>query len=235
MIRVLNNFYASYFVGSLLIPRNELSRKLQGIFESKEFNKSDFTDVIHHYNASPETFFYRLTNILPKDFNLQNLFFIRLSHKKGGKKYHIEKELHLINNQSSNISNTSAYYSRRWVSVNALNLYLKAPTEANFDLQILHDPNRDKRYLVFSFVVEEAFKEGYLKSIHLGLLINKQLEKRFLFLGDPSLSRENISNVSKDYKIFDSQNRIAKPVILEQQDKNKAIESVVEEITKLYS
>ncbi len=69
----------------------------------------------------------------------------------------------------------------------------------------------------------------------MGLLINKQLEKRFLFLEDPSLSRKNMSNISKDYKIFDSQNRIAKPAILEQQDKNKAIESVVEEITKLYS
>jgi hypothetical protein len=40
-------------------------------------------ELMNQFNVSPESFYQRLTNILPKDFQLKNLFFLRLSHKIG--------------------------------------------------------------------------------------------------------------------------------------------------------
>jgi hypothetical protein len=44
----------------------------------------------------PESFYQRLTNILPP---VKNIFFLRLSHKRGADTYQIKKELHITNQQ----------------------------------------------------------------------------------------------------------------------------------------
>jgi hypothetical protein len=48
-------------------------------------------ELMNQFNVSPESFYQRLTNILPKDFQLKNLFFLRLSHKIGAESYQIKK------------------------------------------------------------------------------------------------------------------------------------------------
>lgn len=73
--QVLNNFYASYFAGALILSKEKLARQLAEIFEKKTFDSTLFLKAINDFNASPESFYQRLTNILPKEFNIQNLFF----------------------------------------------------------------------------------------------------------------------------------------------------------------
>ena len=74
--QVLNNFYASYFAGALLLPRQKLIDELN-LFLAKENPKpQEMVQLMTQFNVSPESFYQRLTNILPKDFNLKNLFFL---------------------------------------------------------------------------------------------------------------------------------------------------------------
>ena len=75
--QVINNFYASYFAGSLLISKQTVTEKLKNIFKQTEVDYDELKNLIQFFNASPQTFYHRLTNILPKEFNLQNLFFLR--------------------------------------------------------------------------------------------------------------------------------------------------------------
>ncbi len=98
--QVLNNFYASYFAGALIIPRTRLVSELKTLFSKKSFKSKDFESIITNYNASPESIYHRLTNILPKDFNLKSLFFLRFSYKKGAENFKLTKELHLSKQQS---------------------------------------------------------------------------------------------------------------------------------------
>jgi hypothetical protein len=55
-------------------------------------------ELMSQFNVSPESFYQRLTNILPKDFQLKNIFFLRLSHKMSGYLSN-KKELHITNQQ----------------------------------------------------------------------------------------------------------------------------------------
>jgi hypothetical protein len=51
----------------------------------------EMIELMSQFNVSPESFYQRLTNILPKDFQLKNIFFLRLSHKIGADTYQIKK------------------------------------------------------------------------------------------------------------------------------------------------
>ncbi|MCT4629313.1 XRE family transcriptional regulator [Winogradskyella sp.] len=235
--QVLNNFYASYFAGALLIPKITLSSKIKQLLEQSTFNTKDFLNLIENYNASSETFYQRLTNILPKDYNLLNLFFIRFSHQKGNNNYHIEKELHLINNLSEKEDETKELFCRRWVGVSSLNKAItRKKNNHTFRVNVLSHPKNKCRYLVFTSTTIDENNKNHHKSICLGLLIDKQLERKVAFLEDSAIkeSEVNLEKI-KNYSIFDSQNRIEQPIALEQLTKNKAIENTVNAITDKFS
>ena len=92
---LLNNFYASYFAGCILIPKNELVEKLEEFFDEPEWNSPKFDALVSHFTNSPETFYYRITNILPSEFGIKDLFYLCFVKKKNTDKIQILKELHL--------------------------------------------------------------------------------------------------------------------------------------------
>ena len=233
--QVINNFYASYFAGSLLISKQKVKEKLKNIFEQTEVNYDELKNLIQFFNASPQTFYHRLTNILPKEFNIQNLFFLRVSHKVNSKNYHIEKELNLISNPSLTHNDSDEYYNRRCVCVNVLKMYIDQKKSNLIDVQILKSPQNNNNYLIFSTITKSKSIENVYRIISLGILINKNTSKKIKFLNNPSLAKQQTKDLSEDYQIFDSQNRIAKPVALEQKEQNKATQSAVEMIIDKYS
>ena len=80
---------------------------LTKIFKKETFDTSLFLEAIDAFNASPESFYQRLTNILPKAFNIQNLFFLRFTHKAASNKFHLKKELHLSHQHSPRANETN--------------------------------------------------------------------------------------------------------------------------------
>ncbi len=118
--QVLNNFYASYFAGALIIPATKIKNQLNLIFKKKTFDESLFLKAIETFNASPESFYQRLTNILPKAYNIDNLFFLRFTHQSKSDKFHLTKELHLSHQHSPHANEANEHYCRRWVSLDVL-------------------------------------------------------------------------------------------------------------------
>ena len=92
--------------------------------------------TLEGFNASPESFYQRLTNILPKEFNIQNLFFLRFTHKAESDRFHLKKELHLSHHQSPRANETKEHYCRRWVSLKVLKDISKSKKAHEFDIQI---------------------------------------------------------------------------------------------------
>ncbi len=93
---VLNNFRASYFAQCLHINKNLLLRDLETLFAHVTWDASFVIALLEKYQASPEMLFQRMSNLLPKFFGFNELFFIRYSSKKPEKHLkEISKELHL--------------------------------------------------------------------------------------------------------------------------------------------
>jgi len=228
--QVLNNFYASYFAGALVIPKDELTLQLETIFEKETFDQALFLEMLNAFNASPESFYQRLTNILPKSFNIKNLFFLRITHEAGTEKYYLNKELHLSHQHSPRANETNEHYCRRWVSLKVLKEISTSKNSHEFDIQISNYPSHDTKYLVFSSATKDPFRNNQYRSISIGLLINKQLERKLKFLEDKNIKRREVGVTCERCAITECKVRQAPPIILDKVEKNRKIEVIVDEL-----
>ncbi len=232
--QVLNNFYASYFAGALIIPNAKIKAQLNEIFEKDTFDTSLFLKALESYNASPESFYQRLTNILPKSYNIENLFFLRFTHKGESNKFYLTKELHLSHQHSPHANETNEHYCRRWVSLKLLKTISKSKKDHEFDLQISNYENDGVKYLVLSSATKDPFKENYYRSISIGLLINKQLQRKLSFLVDPKIEIQNVGVTCERCAIKNCEVREVPSIILDKVARNKKIEKIVEELNAKY-
>ncbi|MEO5788388.1 helix-turn-helix domain-containing protein [Gelidibacter sp.] len=232
--QVLNNFYASYFAGALILPKKTISEQLTTLFEKEIFDKHLLLEIIAAFNASPESFYQRLTNVLPKEFNIQDLFFLRFTHRAGSERFHLKKELHLSQQHSPHGNETNEHYCRRWISLKVLKTISKTKEDHVFDLQISNYPDDDMKYLVLSSATKDPFKENQYRSISIGLLINKQLQRRVSFLKDPKIKTQDVGVTCERCAIADCQVRQSPPILLERKDKNDQIEMVVADLQKRF-
>ena len=233
--QVLNNFYASYFAGALVIPRHLIKKHVDSFLSKPKFDKTFLTGIKNYYNASPESLYQRLTNILPNDYQLENLFFLRLSHKRDTNRFEITKELHLTHHHSPHGNETNEKYCRRWVSIRTLQEIAKTGDEHHMDLQISHYPNDGLSYLIFSSATVDPFKKDEYRSVSLGLLMNSELKKKVAFLDDPSIKTYDVGVTCERCSIADCEVRQSQPIILKRQQRNLKTENVVEELRKKFS
>jgi transcriptional regulator with XRE-family HTH domain len=233
--QVLHNFYASYFAGALTIPKADLTSQLETIFEKETFDKTLFLKTLEAFNASPESFYQRLTNILPKAFNIQDLFFLRFSHQEGSERFHLKKELHLSHQHSPRSNETNEHYCRRWVSLKVLKDISKSKKAHEFDIQISNYESDGTKYLLLSSATKDPFRENQYRSISIGLLINKQLERKLKFLDDKTIKTQAVGVTCERCSIKDCEVRQTPARILDKVAKNEKIERIVEDLNTKFS
>lgn len=232
---VLNNFYASYFAGALVIPRHSITEDVKTLFSKQKLNTADFERLLKHYNASPESIYQRLTNILPKDFKLNNLFFLRFSYKMESEMFHLNKELHLAKHQSPRANESNEHYCQRWISLKVLKAISKNKTNHEFGFQISHYPEEQKSYLIMASATADPFKANRYRSISVGVELNSQLERKVNFLKDKSLKTIDVGVTCERCSIQDCELRRAQSIVLQAKQKEDKTAAVVAEITQKYN
>ena len=178
--QVLNNFIASYFAGALIISRKSLTEKLTSFFELEEWQPLKLHQIIKHYNCSQETFYQRLTNILPRYFNIKNLFFLRFTHKENSLEFKLSKELHITQQQAPHANRNNEHYCRRWISLKTIqDLENSSKERATFGIQISSYENQKNEYLVLSSATPDPFKNDINRSVSLGSFSSFKKETYF--------------------------------------------------------
>jgi hypothetical protein len=158
------------------------------------------------------------------------LFFLRFTHKAGSHQFYLKKELHLSHQHSPHANETNEHYCRRWVSLKLLKEMSNSEKNHEFDLQISNYENDGPKYLVMSSVTKDPFKENHFRSISIGLLINKQLERKLHFLTDPKIKNHHVGVTCERCSIQDCEVRQVPATILDKVARNKNIEKIVEEL-----
>lgn len=188
--KVLNNFLASYFSGAILIRKNEFVADLETLFSKDKWDADYFASLMQRYNASPEMFMQRLTNILPQVFGLKQLFFIRHSYDVDSQK-DITKELHLSNLANPVTGNFEEIVYRRWMSKRILGYYSRkkdshpdAPVWVNAIRSQF--PIRGQEYFCISLSRPKLFTQGD-DFVTIGFVISDVARKKVRFLDDPSI------------------------------------------------
>jgi hypothetical protein len=191
--------------------------------------------LMSKFNVSPESFYQRLTNILPKDFQIKNLFFLRLSHEIGTDTYQIKKELHITNQQEPHANEMNEHYCRRWVSIKTIVESLKQKKEHFFDAQISRYENSNNEYLVFSSATPDPFKKNCLRSISVGILITPSIKKKFKFIEGDSVKRQLVGVTCETCSVQNCLERASPPIHLEQKVRNEKTDATVQEYIAKFS
>ena len=227
---LLNNFYSSYFAGSLLIRREDLSEKIGEFFQNSEWQPKIFEKLIKEFTNSPETFYYRLTNILPQDFGTKDLFYLCFTKKKNSEKVQILKELHLNQQQAPHANATNEHYCRRWIAIKNL-INLKGNEQVT-EAQISHYKDSGLSYLVISTSEKNPFSDGTNRSYCIGILLNSNSLKKINFAKSDSVKTINVGVTCESCSIMDCEVRMAPPVRLEKEQFNEDMKKAIEKIRK---
>jgi predicted transcriptional regulator/DNA-binding XRE family transcriptional regulator len=234
--QVLNNFIASYFAGALIIPRKNLTEKLTNFFALEEWNPLKLHQIINHFNCSQETFYQRLTNILPKYFNIKNLFFLRFTHKKNSPEFRLNKELHITQQQAPHANRNHEHYCRRWVSIKTIqDLENSQNNRSTFDAQISSYVNQKNEYLVLSSATSDPFKKDISRSVSIGMLLSPHLKKKLHFFKEDTFSKKLVGVTCETCSVKNCSERAADSTRLEKQTKYDEIANTVENIINSYS
>jgi len=231
--QVLNNFMASYFAGALIIPKKAIEVQLKTFFEQEKWDGDNFNKMIAQFTDSPETYYQRLTNILPKVFHFKNLFFLRFTNKNGENRYKLSKELHITQQQPPTANETHERYCRRWVSIDLLNRVGK--NEIISDVQISNYPNNELSYLVISSATKDPFKENHNRSISIGLLISPLLTSKINFINDANIKSKKVGVTCERCPITNCEVRVCEPTELQKIAKNEEIAKTVQQLLTDYS
>ena len=227
---LLSNYYASYFAGCLLIHKGILTEKISAFFSSNEWEPQNFENLIEEFTNSPETFYYRLTNILPQEFGIKDLFYLCFTKKKFSDNVDILKELHLNRQQAPHANATNEHYCRRWIAVkNLMNLQENETLTA---AQISHYKDSGLTYLVISTSQKNPFSDGTNRSYCLGILLNSNSLKKINFAKSDQIRTVNVGVTCEFCSIPNCEVRQAPPLRLEKELLNENMKKAIQMIKK---
>lgn len=233
--QVLHNFIASYFAGALIIPRTIITQKLTDLFAEKTWNSLHLHKIIKQFNCSQETFYQRLTNILPKYFNIKNLFFLRFTHNQNSENFRLSKELHITQQQAPHANRNHEHYCRRWISIKTIEDFKKSSKKrATFGIQISSYENENNEYLVLSSATSDPFKKDIQRSVSIGMLLSNHLKKKLQFLKEDTFTKRTVGVTCETCSVKNCTERAAKPTKLEKKNRHKEIANTVDEIIASY-
>jgi transcriptional regulator with XRE-family HTH domain len=195
--QVLGNFEASYFAGALLISRAALGRDLRAFFQQPRWNEAAFLAAFDRYHATPEMFFYRLSQLIPADFGLREIYFMRFNNPRGTDDYALTKVLNMSHVPVPHGLRRGEHYCRRWPSMGALQaLDAKQTSDGGgpvVRVQRSHFLNDDATFFEIAIARPLALTERTNTAISMGFLANERFKRAVRFWEDPAIPTVDVN------------------------------------------
>ncbi|MFT6001197.1 MAG: putative transcriptional regulator, partial [Neolewinella sp.] len=229
---VLNHSKATYFSVALHIPLQPFTEQLKTFFALPTWDPKAFLGLMQRFNATPEMFYHRLTNVLPQLFGLREMFFLRFLHDPQTDDFTIDKELHLHRRHHPHENGLFEHYCRRWVS---LSLLKDIPTNKtgqaiSIDVQRSHYYGTEDEYLCLTMARTNYPEEGRNVSLTLGFLINDELREIIAWNADPAISNREVNTTCERCPISDCKERAAEPVVVRKRERNLRIKAALKKL-----
>jgi hypothetical protein len=237
--QLLNNFKASYFSGALLIPQESMLTDLREFMKLGEWQPDKLIELTHKYKASPEMFAQRLTNLIPKFFGLNQLFFLRFNHHRNTDEFELDKELHLAGLYNPHGNMIREDYCRRWVSLNILKdlAQIQAQNPSN---KVICQAQRSQYYdsgnefLCISLARAITPTPDTNTSVTLGFLVTSEFKKQVKFWNDAKILVRKVGVTCQRCGAMECRERTAQPTIFNHTQKTQKIQASLEKLLANY-
>lgn len=241
--QILNNFKASYFANALLMPAKHFVAELKKAITLPQWYEAVFLGLLDQYQASPEMFLHRLTNLVPRFFGLKQLFFLRFHHAKANDEYELNKELHLAGLYNPHGNMLNEHYCRRWVSINILKDLEKAQS-GQLDLAtgktsqngVICSAQRsqyidsENEYLCISLARAISPTPNTNSSVTIGFLMTKEFKRKVKFWNDEAIPVRQVGVACERCTNMSCQERAAEPLSVEEKNYTDEVQLALEEL-----
>jgi transcriptional regulator with XRE-family HTH domain len=235
--QVLNNFKASYFSGALLLNRDRLVRDVKALFAKPRWQGEEWLALMQRYRATPEMFFHRLTELIPRFFGLREVYFMRLGHTAGSSRYDLTKVFNLARVPVPHGVNLNETYCRRWLAIRMAEKLIAAKRPPAGGAPILaaeriHFIDQDTEFFVLTTARFRALNPGATSSVSLGIRLDEGFRKTVKFWDDPRLARRDVNLTCERCLLADCAERAAPPTLHRQLEANARRERAVEALIR---
>lgn len=239
--QILNNYKASYFAGAILIRRDALVARLSELFARPAWSNDAFLDLITEFGSTPERFFYRLSNVLPSHFGIDQLFFYRFNHTVGQTTFLLTKEMHLSRQQGPR-GMVDEHFCRRWVAWTILQELQSLQQKAGFTgalcrAQLSEYADSGHQYLIISVAHPFQASTHQNMSVSMCFAVNDALKSKMKFLGSsPEGTTANtvpfrvVNEACERCGIFDCRERVAAPTVLQKKRQFAGMKQAMEKL-----
>ncbi|MEM9848886.1 MAG: XRE family transcriptional regulator [Bacteroidota bacterium] len=189
---VLNHSKAIYFSVALLMNEQAFSKDVSHFFQQKQWDGAAFLGIMNKYGASAEMFYHRMTNILPKVFGLDKLFFIRFTQQASKDEFEVDRVFHLNDSNHLRQNELSEHRSRRWVAIACLEAMNQQKTHQAVEVAVQRGKYQETgdEYLCFTIARSNYPTEGKSVTVILGLLVDETLRQQVHFLDDSAIKQQ---------------------------------------------
>lgn len=234
--KLFNNFKASYFASAFLMDENELVNDIKKWADSPIWRNDSIVQLIERYNVTSEMFLQRLSNILPKHFKINDLFFIRIQADEHLKLFKMNKELHLSRIHKPYANELSEHYCRRWVSLNAIkqlrtSMQLDKSVSQVCDAQVSNYWETDLSYFCVTVAKPKTSNPKESVSVTLGILIDDNARRLFHFLSDPDIKLKVVNTTCERCSMPDCGERAIAPFIIEKKNEQREVEQALSQLS----
>lgn len=233
--QVLNHFKAAYFSVAILMSKEEFVKDLRHFFQNKKWDGQAFLNLMYKYNASPEMFFNRLTNVLPTTFGLRKIFFMRVFHNTQTDNFQMDKELHLDRQHQPHGNGLFESYCRRWLSLSLLKDLHDIQLGGKYVGTIVGAQRSkyfgtDDEYFALTLARPGNPGSNINISVTIGILIDEELHNTIQFIKDPSITDRIVNKTCQRCPIQDCKERAAPATIIQKREHRKKIQETLAKI-----
>lgn len=229
----VSHFKATYFSVALFMNRERFIESVSTFFNRDQWSSEAFLKLAEDYRATPEMLFQRLSNVLPKFFQLNQIFIIRIIHNLNRDQFDIDKELQIGRQHHPHENGLNEHYCRRWIAISLLK-----------NLQVLQNKGEAPKLTVGTqkskffktndeyLVITIAKAAGPTKnvSITMGILLDESTRQKINFINDPIFKNIEVNTTCERCPIEDCTERASAPVVIKQRKRRVDIETSIKKL-----
>ncbi|MCB9297896.1 MAG: helix-turn-helix domain-containing protein [Lewinellaceae bacterium] len=232
---VINHSKAIYFSVALHIPRRPFMEEVEAFFKKDRWDGEAFLNIMKKYDATPEMFYHRLTNILPRFFGMNKLFFLRFIHDPAQDTFEIDKELHLSRRHHPHGNALFEHYCRRWVSLSLLRDLHQMQREGKYvDTFVRAQRSQyigtEDEYLCLTIARPAYPSPNRNVSVTIGLLMSDELREKIAFYEDPAIQFREVNKTCERCPLTDCAERAAPPAVVNKREEWRRIQERLAEL-----
>ena len=226
----LNHQRASYFAGALLLDQALICDAIGPFLAKKKWEPDALRELPVRFGATPEMFFHRLSQLLPRFFGLGQMYFLRFEHYTDTGRFRPAKELHFTRMHSTHSIGVNEHYCRRWVTMRLLEELSRQRKGAGGESPVLVGaqrskfPGTDNEYFSLSMATASGLREGVNACVTLGFAMTDTFREKVRFWADPSIPDKMVGDTCERCAITNCEVRASEPRIL-QRDQERARQS----------